>query len=57
MGVIGEKMPRMALRAFRQGEREPECVVAVDTGTGLKYSDVPYQQPPVLQRDADLPIA
>lgn len=34
-----------------------ECVVAVNTGTGLKYADVPYPQPPLLARGADLPIA
>jgi threonine synthase len=34
-----------------------EFVLAINTGTGLKYADVPYPQPPLLQRDADLPIA
>jgi len=34
-----------------------ERVLAINTGTGLKYPDVPYPQPPLLQRDADLPIA
>jgi threonine synthase len=34
-----------------------ERVVAVNTGTGLKYPDVPYPQPPLLARDAVLPIA
>lgn len=34
-----------------------ERVLAINTGTGLKYPDVPYPQPPVLPRDADLPIA
>jgi threonine synthase len=34
-----------------------ECVLAINTGTGLKYADVPYPQPPLLQRDADLPLA
>ena len=33
-----------------------ERVVAINTGDGLKYPDVPYAQPPLLQRDADLPI-
>jgi threonine synthase len=41
-----------------QGWLAPEeTIVAVNTGTGLKYADVPYPQPPLLQRDADLPIA
>jgi threonine synthase len=34
-----------------------ERVVAVNTGTGLKYPDVPYPQPELLQRGDDLPIA
>jgi threonine synthase len=34
-----------------------ERVLAINTGTGLKYPDVPYPQPPLLQRDAELPIA
>jgi threonine synthase len=34
-----------------------ELVVAVNTGTGLKYADVPYPQPPLLASGADLPIA
>jgi threonine synthase len=34
-----------------------ETVVAVNTGTGLKYADVPHPQPSLLRRDADLPIA
>lgn len=34
-----------------------ERVVAINTGTGLKYPDVPYPQPPLLTRDAELPIA
>jgi threonine synthase len=33
-----------------------ERVVAINTGIGFKYPDVPYPQPPVLQRDDDLPI-
>lgn len=34
-----------------------ERVVAVNTGTGLKYPDVPYPQPQLLQPGDDLPIA
>jgi threonine synthase len=34
-----------------------ERVLAINTGTGLKYPDVPYPQPPLLARDAVLPIA
>jgi threonine synthase len=34
-----------------------ERVLAINTGTGLKYPDVPYPQPPLLERDAALPIA
>jgi threonine synthase len=34
-----------------------ERVVAVNTGTGLKYPDVPYPQPALLQPGDDLPIA
>jgi|SRR5579884_303747 len=34
-----------------------ERVLAINTGTGLKYTDVPYRQPPLLERDAALPIA
>ncbi|HLI94930.1 MAG TPA: threonine synthase [Candidatus Baltobacteraceae bacterium] len=34
-----------------------EVVVAINTGSGLKYGDVPYPQPRLLERDADLPIA
>ncbi len=33
-----------------------ERVLAINTGTGLKYPEVPYTQPPLLERDADLPI-
>jgi threonine synthase len=36
---------------------DDECVLAVNTGTGLKYADVPYPEPPLLQRDDDLPFA
>lgn len=36
---------------------ENETVLAINTGTGLKYPDVPYAAPPLLPRDADLPIA
>lgn len=35
-----------------QGER----VLAINTGTGLKYADVPYSQPPLLSRDATLTL-
>ncbi|HEY9181426.1 MAG TPA: threonine synthase [Candidatus Baltobacteraceae bacterium] len=34
-----------------------ERVVAINTATGLKSAEVPYPSPPLLQRDADLPIA
>ncbi len=34
-----------------------ERVLAINTGTGLKYPAVPYPQPPLLQRDGDLLIA
>jgi threonine synthase len=34
-----------------------ERVLAINTGTGLKYPAMPYPQPPLLQRDGDLPIA
>lgn len=34
-----------------------ESVLAINTGTGLKYADLPYPQPPLLQRGDDLPIA
>jgi threonine synthase len=41
-----------------EGWIEPhETVLAINTGTGLKYADLPYPQPPLLQRGADLPIA
>jgi threonine synthase len=47
-----------ARRLREQGWIAPgERVVAVNTGTGLKYADVPYRQPELLPRDADLPIA
>ncbi|HKU66598.1 MAG TPA: threonine synthase [Candidatus Baltobacteraceae bacterium] len=48
-----------AARELRaQGWIAPEeTVVAVNTGTGLKYLDVPYPQPDVLQPGDDLPIA
>jgi threonine synthase len=34
-----------------------ERVLAINTGTGLKYPDVPYPLPPLLDRDATLPVA
>jgi threonine synthase len=34
-----------------------ERVLAINTGTGLKYADVPYPQPPLLQPGAELPVA
>ena len=48
-----------AAQALReQGWIEPhESVLAINTGTGLKYADLPYPQPPLLQAGADLPIA
>jgi threonine synthase len=48
-----------AARALReQGWIRPgERVLAINTGTGLKYPEVPYRQPPLLERDGDLPIA
>lgn len=48
-----------AAKALRErGWIEPhERVLAINTGTGLKYSDLPYPQPPLLQPGADLPIA
>jgi threonine synthase len=47
-----------ARKLHEQGWIAPhECVLAINTGTGLKYPEVPYPQPPLLERDADLPIA
>jgi threonine synthase len=34
-----------------------ERVLVVNTGTGLKYADVPYPQPPLLARDATLTLS
>ncbi len=33
-----------------------ERVLVINTGTGLKYPDVPYPQPPLLSRDATLTL-
>jgi threonine synthase len=47
-----------AQKLRKQGWISPEeRVLAINTGTGLKYPDLPYTPPPLLQRDADLPIA
>lgn len=34
-----------------------ETVVAINTGTGMKYADLPYPHPPLLQPGDDLPVA
>jgi threonine synthase len=47
-----------AQKLRKQGWISPEeRVLAINTGTGLKYPDLPYTPPPLLQRDADLRIA
>jgi threonine synthase len=46
-----------AVQLREQGWIAPdERVLLINTGTGLKYPDVPYPQPPLLARDAELPI-